>query len=396
MRTAAAVAVLTLCCAAPSRAQSRGWLIVPVSLDGQDASWTEATVAMMTTKLSRVGLFAESPDQSVALFQRRGSRLPSNVSDAEIEAWRSRSQRALRELARGNYTSARQNLEALVVTSQRAVDQFNREPNRAREVLDTCLYLARAVLETSNREQARRQTEACVRQVPRVEPSRAMHPPTVISLYREAVEQGAAHTGSLSVTSKPSGCRVRINGIGFGETPFETSALLPGYYLLQVECGDGQRGRLHPVRVGDGRTEVFVNVGFDRAIRAQPVLRLQYRDEKQSRERERRDARWLAKLLGVRAVVIAKRISPVSMQFEVVGGIEEHSGVARVRSTARAPSIEQASMAANRLARGECVDLTPVEPVRLPCGEDESPEIDGEAPPVSNRTDSAHSAGTTD
>ena len=396
MRTAAAVAVLTLICAAPSRAQSHGWLVVPVSLDGEDASWTEATAAIMTRELSRAGLPTESPRQVVALFQRRGSRPPSRMSDTEIEEWLSRSQQALRQLARSNYASALDNLQALVAVSQRAIDHLNREPNRAREVLDTCLYLARAVLETSNRARARQQIEACVRQVPRAEPSRAMHPPTVISLYREALDKGDKHAGSLSVTSKPSGCGVRINGIRFGETPFEFGAFLPGYYRLQVECADGEPGRLHPVRVGDSVNEVFIDVDFDRAVREQPVLRLQYRGEEQSQEHERRDAKWLAKLLGARAIVLARRISTESMQFEVVSGVEEYSGLVRVRSTALAPVGEQASMAARLLARGACIDLTPARPVRLPCGDDDGSEMSSETQPTPNDAGSAHSAGTAD
>ena len=112
--------------------------------------------------------------------------------------------------------------------SRKAADELNRVQNRSQNVLDTCLYMVRALLETGNRSRAKAQVEECVRLVPQGEPSQHMHPPNVVSLYKQASQPGPEQTGALVVNSEPSDCEVRINGLRFGETPFEMNDLYPG------------------------------------------------------------------------------------------------------------------------------------------------------------------------
>jgi hypothetical protein len=363
MRFIAALIALMVAFAPTALAQSAEWVVVPVSA-AQDISWMQPTVGTVGGALSRRGIGVMPADRAATLFEQRGSAPSTRVTDSDIEEWVNRSREAIRHLARGDYSTALTELKEAQVLSRKAADELNRVQNRSQNVLDTCLYMVRALLETGNRSRAKAQVEECVRLVPRGEPSQHMHPPNVVSLYKQASQPGPEQIGVLVVNSDPSDCEVRINGLRFGQTPFEMNDLYPGEYQVQVECDPSRRGRVHPVSVRSGRTEVFVDVEFDRVVRTEPLLYLEYEAKP---DHQAGDAQEVAKVLRAGAVVLASVPSTDMMELQVVGGTERRAGRVRIPTTPRGPTAEVASAAAAALANGECTDFTGPKPVAIDC-----------------------------
>jgi hypothetical protein len=326
----------------------------------------QPTASTVGDALSQRGIAVLPPEQAASLFEQKGSAPSTRVTDSDVQEWVNRSREAIRHLARGDYGTALKELKEAQVLSRKAADELNRVQNRSQNVLDTCLYMVRALLETGNRARAKAQVEECVRLVPQGEPSQHMHPPNVVSLYKEASQPGPDQTGALVVKSDPSSCEVRINGLRFGQTPFEMNDLYPGEYQVQVECDPGRRGRVHPVMIRSGKTEVFVDVQFDRVVRTEPLLRLRYQDTPEP-ARQVRDAQEVAKVLRAGAVVLATVPSAGMMELQVVSGTEARAGRVRIPTTPTGPTPSVASAAADALANGECTDFTGPKPVSINC-----------------------------
>jgi len=365
MRFIAAAAALVLGFAPTALAQPVDWVVVPTSTT-DDIAWMQPSVGALSAALSEQGISVLPSEQAVILFEQKGSAPSTEVSDTDIEEWVAKSREAIRHLARGDYATALKELKEAQLLSRKAADELNREQTRAQNVLDTCLYMVRALLETGNRSRAKAQVQECVRLVPQGEPSPHMHPPNVVSRYKEASEPGPEQTGSLTVNSDPSGCAVRINGVRFGETPFEMADLYPGEYQVQVECDPDRRGRVHRVYIRAGRAEAFVNADFDQAVRTEPLLRLRYPDKSKA-QRQVIDAQEVAKVLGSGAVVLASIQSIDTMELRVVSGTERRGGIARIPTTPSGPTARVASAAAVALANGECKDFTGPKPVTIDC-----------------------------
>lgn len=113
---------------------------------------------------------------------------------------------------------------------------LNRNPELAQTVVDTCLYLVRALADIGEDRNAVAQARECVRFVPGGTPTRQMHPPVVLELYEAAAAPNPDRSSTLLVENEPSECAGRLNGIRVGDTPFEARDLYPGTYRVQVEC----------------------------------------------------------------------------------------------------------------------------------------------------------------
>ena len=88
------------------------------------------------------------------------------------------------------------------------------------------------------------------------------------------------------MTSDPSNCRVRVNGVDLGETPLEVKELFPGRYRVQTECEAGRPSRVHETEVRFERVDVFVDTRFDGVVQTRPVLHLRY-DDAEAEQRDR-------------------------------------------------------------------------------------------------------------
>ncbi|MEM7437072.1 MAG: PEGA domain-containing protein [Myxococcota bacterium] len=364
---------------APSwaHAESTSWVVIPASTDEQTA-WMQPTAEGVSSALGHAGVDVIPPEQAAAAFEQRGSASSTRVSDSDIDRWVTQSREAIRHLARADYQAALDALKEAQITSRRAIDELNREKHRSQNVLDTCLYLVRALLETGNRSRARTQTQECVRLVPQGEPNPHMHPPAVVALYEKAAKAGPERTGALTVDSAPSGCPVRINGLRFGQTPFEMAGLYQGQYQVQVECDPNERGRVHPVAVGSERATLFVDTEFDEVVRTEPTLGLRYSTDVEA-SRLASDARHVLEVLDHRTGVLATVPTRGILELQRVGDGRSRGGLVRIPTTAKGPSTKDAARAAAVLKAGECADLTGPKPVPVDCKESE-----GRATDVSN------------
>jgi hypothetical protein len=366
-----AITTFWLCGLSSAFAQSEDWFVLPTTTS-DDVAWMQPTVAKIGRELRKQGISVWSSAQAVKRFEQRGSVLPSVVTDLTIEDWTARSQAAVRQLAHGEYASALSLLEEAQGRSDAILAELNRDPKRARTVLDTCLYMVRALLATGNEGQARAQAERCVRMVPGTEPTGYMHPPSVARLYEGASQPGPEHGGSLLVESEPSDCALRVNGVLVGNTPFEMTDLYPGEYHAQVECNPDAPSRVHWVDVSRGKTNLFVVDRFDQAVRTTPVLHLRYESSPDERQRPR-DAREFAAVLPAAAVVLASVSASDTLELRLIRGTREDLALARVTNTASGPDTGDIVEATATLLAGECKDFTGAKPVTVDCATGRAP-----------------------
>jgi len=354
-------------------AQPADWVIVPTST-ADDISWMQPTVRTMGAALSDGGIRVLSPGVAATLFEQKGSGPPKKVSDTQIQRLDALMKEALRLIVVQEHSRALEVLRSAQKLIDEAIAELNRTKALAENVLDTCLYMVRALQDTGDTERAKEQARQCVRLVPGGDANLQKHPPEVVELYEEAGQPSPEKTGSLTINSKPQGCDVRINGLRLGQTPFTMTDLYPGDYQVQVECDPGQRGRVRQITIGTGNTEVFVDVDLDRAVRTKPLLRLQYPDEPKA-ERQARDARGIAEVLQVGAVVLASVPAADVLELQVVKRTEpKRVLLLRLPMTPTGPTAKIAADATVALTNDQCRDFTGPKPVAIECP--------GEPPPA--------------
>lgn len=365
MRLILAIAALWLFGTSSALAQSEDWLVLPVA-DTEDSPWMETVVAEVSRELRWQGIGVWSSGQAVSAFEQRGSAAPPELTESKVKALEMRSEAAVRQLALGEYQRALKELDAAQALSTPVLVALNRDPERARTVLDTCLYRVRALLETGDGAGAKAQAIDCVRMVPNTDPTPYMHPPKVADLYAEALRPGPEARGSLLVESEPASCGVRVNGVLLGRTPLEMKGLYPGETRVQVECEPEARGRVHPVSLSRGRSTLFVVNRFDRAIRTAPVVHLQYAEPGTQAQRAR-DARELARALPAAAVVLASAPAETVLELRLISGTRQNTAFARVAAKNGVVEPSDVRKGVATLLAGECRDVTGDAPVRLDC-----------------------------
>lgn len=243
-------------------------IVVPSLPDDRPAPWLDAVVRQLAPSGS-------SPENALARFEAGHSSAPAEVSNDDVDRWLEQSRKAVRLLAQTDYAGARDALLEAQALSERAAEALNREAELQRQVLDTCLFMVRAFLETRAVANAEAQARECRRLVPRGAISRR-HTPEVRELLRRVDRHLMdEEPGFLRVDADRTGCVVRLNGIEFGRTPFEMHDLARGEYRVQVEC-DERRGRVHRVQLEAVGTHLEVDTRFDSALRTAPVVHLRY------------------------------------------------------------------------------------------------------------------------
>ncbi len=365
MRLVATVAALWLCALPSALAQSEAWLVLPTTVE-DDGLWMPAIVHKVSRELRRQGVGVWSSDRAVSAFRERGSAAPPEVSESETEAWAARSQQALQSLALGDYPTALSELEETLAFSHSKLVTLNRDPELAKTVLDTCLYLVRVRAETGDEAGAVHQARECVRIVPSATPARRMHPPAIVDLYEQAAAPGPERASTLLVESEPSGCALRVNGVPAGETPSQLTELYPGRYQVQAECEPGTASRVHTVDVPRGSTNIFIFARFARSVHTVPLVHLRY-DTPPETLRLARDAREVARALPASTVVVASVAGEDVLELRVVTGRKADAAMARVGMSADGPSDAAVVQATEALLAGECWDFTRDEPLRLDC-----------------------------
>lgn len=398
---------LALVCSLASRASAQGdgpWVIIP-STSGSDDGWVEPTVERVRTELIEQGVQVWTDDRASKRFEIKASSPPADVDEAALQRWSELSDGAVRDLALGENEEALQKLEEAHDLMQRAIEELNRDPERAQKALDTCLYRVRAILAAGSRSRAWELARECRKLVPRGEPSPYMHPPAVTEVLREVDELRTRQSGALQVRSIPSGCTARLNGVLLGETPVEIEQLFSGRYRLQVECDVEQRGRVHTVSIGAGRTVITVDSRFDDAIETRPALALHYENAADERAHRLSDARRIGRELSAARVVIASKPSEGTLELALIdatavsrrGSLAQRSmsdatqrplALARIHADPSGPSRDDVALAAGTLTEGRCVDFTSAKPVVLACEDQQPLEVaEAPAPPLTRPAD---------
>jgi hypothetical protein len=273
-------------------------------------------------------------------------------------------------LARADYKAARRELKAAQRLADRAAAELNREAARAQQVLDTCLFMVRAYVETKNNAEARRQARECRRLVPRVEPSAFRHTPEVRQLLAKVDEEMASEApGTLEVQSTPPDCLVRINGVEFGRSPLSDIELPVGTYRLQVECAEAHRGRIHRVGIASGPNVFSFDAALEGAVRTRPVLYLRYASPTAWGQRMDH-ASQVAGILGGGDVLVVSGLSSGAVRVDLSAqGYEAAS--AWLSAGNGAPSAEDVRRAIDALFEGRSVDFAGPHPIARPSWRDE-------------------------
>lgn len=160
MRLVLVVVVLWFWGLPKALAQSDDWLVLPTTADG-DVAWMQPTVGKVSGELRKQGVGVWSSGLATVRFEQRGSAPPSVVAQSAMEDWVALSQGAVRQLSKGEYSTALGQLQEAQALSSTALDELNRDPKQARMVLDTCLYMVRALLDAANKPAAEAQARAC-------------------------------------------------------------------------------------------------------------------------------------------------------------------------------------------------------------------------------------------
>ena len=370
---AAALAALTAPLAsaqsdeASRSAEERRWLLVP-ALGGGSESVAQSVEELHTAaealrqELAVRGRSVWRADRSSERFEVVGSAPAPQISQSDIDLWVERSRAAVRYLARADYKAARRELRAAQRLADRAAAELNREAARAQQVLDTCLFMVRAYVETKNPAEGRRQARECRRLVPRVEPSAFRHTPEVRDLLAQVDEEMASEApGTLEVQSTASDCLVRINGVEFGRTPLSDIELPVGAYRMQVECEEEQRGRIHRVGIQSGKNVFAIDEALERAVRTRPVLHLEY-DTPAAWEKRMDHASQVVAVLGGANVLVLSDLSPGVVRIDLSAeGYEPASAWVAVRDGK--PAAEDVRRAVDALFEGRSVDFAGPHPI---------------------------------
>lgn len=312
-----------------------------------------------------------SGKQARAVFEKRGSSAPVPVSHSDLEALAHDAQLALYHVASGLLSQARQDVARAFVRADRALESLNRESLSAQQLLDACLFLARAHLMAHEHELALEQALECRRRVPEVQPDPKMHPPEVIGLVAEAeAELKLRNAGSLRVESEPDACTVYVNGRPLGRAPLELPQLSPGEYRLQAECAEGEIGRVHRVTVGSERVVQRIDTRLDAAVVTALELSLRYGSSADQQAYGAGDAVEVARVVGADSVLwvhaaLDSQLVPAPGVVDLTRlRVRDGASIASVRIRASDAASQTAAVAV--LQAGKSLDLTGAVPRALP------------------------------
>jgi hypothetical protein len=352
------------------------WLIIPTT-SATATSRMDATARAFHRELWDRGIDVWSLERAANRFEEMASAPAAQLSEGELQEWEQRSNAAILPLASGDYAEALIQLAKAQELSRRAPEQLNRDAIRAQRVLDTCLFMVRALQQTGSASLAEGLARECRELVLVGEPSSRMHPPEVRQTLARIDEGRAKQTGAIFVTSNPPSCDVRVNGLKLGETPLEVTELYPGRYRVQVECANDSPGRVHETEVRFERVDVFVDARFDEVVRTRPLLHLRY-ENAQAELRDRvSDAETVAQVVPAGALLLMHESEADIVELVLLRGepAELHAMV-RVKGGAEGPTPGDLALASRALIDGDCTDFSGPEPRTLSC-RDETPPVEG-------------------
>lgn len=354
--------------ASSADAQDARWLLLPAGDTGEPPRGIEPHFETIAEELRERGVYVLAYDEARALFEARASADATAASESDLDIVAREANAALVHVATGRNEQARRSVSRVLERAERALESLNRETDSARYVLNACLYLVRAMLDSGNRDAALTRVLECRRLVPDIAPDPHDHPPAVLSLLREAETQLATEpTGTLRVTSRPSGCAVFVNGRRLGETPYTISDLPPGEYRVQAECGGDRRGRVHRIVLAAEATTVHVDSRLDGVLRSRPELALAYGAPDSAEQHRFYDAIAVGRPLDAAAVLLITKPGSDVLRLDAID-VQARRVLASVRVSTRGSRRDVArrlAEAVQALTSSRSVDLTGDEPAPL-------------------------------
>jgi len=297
--TRAALVLCLLVLPVGARAQREPRFIVVRTLASADpAGFRQAADDIgRLAREARPGLTVE---QAVRAIEERHSAEAVATTSDDLDALARESEAALEHVAFGRRRQAAAAVTRILERAQAAIETLNRETRSARRVLNSCLYLVRALADSGDETAALEQSVDCARLVPDLLPAASEHPPNVRQLFQQAAaELDSGPHGGLRVDSEPQGCAVYLNGRRLGSTPFRREELPTGEYRVQVECTEtGRPGRVHRIVLSAEPREIVIDSRFDTVLRTSGRdLRLEYASVEEEQRWRLYDATLVAELV---------------------------------------------------------------------------------------------------
>ena len=273
---------------------------------------------------------------------------PADVRDRLARA----AQDTLEQVARGRHARVHELADPVLRDVQPHLAALGRDDATSRQLVDLCLFVVRSALMQHDAVTARARATDCVRMVPTLEPSAAVHPTDVRALVTEV--RGASHA-TLAITtaaSEASGCAVRVNGAIVGRTPSVRAPLPEGDYAVQVECTGDTPGAVRRIAVpATGVASLAPTPGIDRAL-GPDGLSLRYASAAELRDQAVPHAATLASMLGVPEVLLVVPESGDAVRIDRVRVGDERADAAastRVRAAGGQVSAAEATRALDAL-----------------------------------------------
>jgi len=297
-----ALALVSLVAAAPVAAQD-----VVVTARVGDASTPAAAAAdALAVQLTSRGT---PPVTADVVRARLDARRPATLAAVPAEL-RDRLTRAatdaLEAVARGRHPRVRELAEPVLREAVAHLASLGRDTTTERQLVDLCLFTVRSLLMQRDTAGARTRASECVRMVPGLEPSPAVHPGDVRALVEE-VEHGAHATLELAAApGDPTGCAIRVNGSVLGQTPSARASLPAGSYAVVTECAGTEPSGARNIDVpASGTARIALTVSLDRALAASTgTASLAYATPAELRDRATAHAASLAAAVGAQTALL--------------------------------------------------------------------------------------------
>lgn len=323
-----------------SNTDSEQWVFIPsvVGQTGNPAHVARRAAELLSSEFSAQNKRVLSSEGAKRLFEQRGSAPAMLANTSDIDELARDAQQALYHVASGLHSHARQDVERAMERARRALESLNRETRAAQHLLDACLYLVRGHIGRNDREEAKRQALDCKRLVPDIDPEPTMHPPAVIGVLAEAeAALLAREPSSLRIESDPVGCAVFVNGRNLGTTPKDLPRLSPGEYRVQVECHEGEPGRVHRAVLSNNRSVVRVDTRFERVVQTLFDLSMRYQNVSEELSFRRQFALEAARIVGGSDLVTVRLTELGSEEQPIVEAERMRVSDGKVIATVRLP-----------------------------------------------------------
>lgn len=339
-----------------ARAASAQQVVVTASVGEPSAAAAAVTRALGAELASRGQAPLSADDATSRLAPHRPAafvQAPAELRDRLARA----AQDTLEQVARGRHPRVHELADPVLRDVQPHLAALGRDDATSRQLVDLCLFVVRSALMQHDAATARARATDCVRMVPNLEPSAAVHPPDVRALITEV--RGGSN-GTLAITtaaSEPSGCAIRVNGRVVGRTPSASVPLPAGDYAVQVECSGDTPGLVRRATVAaSGTATLAPTPSLDRAL-ASDAVALRYATAAELRDQAVAHAATLASFLGVPEVLLVVPESGDAVRIDRVRVGDEHAdptASTRVRATGGQLAAAEVTRALDALAgRGD-------------------------------------------